>query len=58
MALWIKEQLNRIRGFLTERDADSDIMEAVDFSIEDKERWISPRIEKDLLAGNLRQGET
>ena len=40
MALWIKEQLDRIRGFLTERDADTDMIEAVHFLIQDNERWI------------------
>lgn len=58
MALWIKEQLDRIRDFLTEREADTDMIEAVHFLIEDNERWIAPRIAEDLLAGNLRRGET
>jgi hypothetical protein len=58
MALWIKEQLDRIRGFLTEREADTAMIEAVRFLIEDDERWIAPRIADELLAGNLRRGET
>jgi hypothetical protein len=56
-AMRIREQLNRIRGFLVERDADDEMVDTVNYLIEDHERWISPEIEKDLLAGKLQGGE-
>jgi hypothetical protein len=52
----IREQLNRIRVFLVESDADDEMVDTVDYQIEDNERWISPEIEKDLLAGKLKGG--
>jgi hypothetical protein len=55
-ALRIREQLNRIRVFLLEGDADDEMVDTVDYLIEDNDRWISPEIEKDLLAGKLRGG--
>jgi hypothetical protein len=56
-AMRIREQLNRIRVFLVENDADDEMVDTVDYLIEDNERWISPEIEKDLLAGKLEGGE-
>lgn len=55
-ALRIREQLNRIRIFLLEGDADDEMVNTVDYLIEDNDRWISPEIEKDLLAGKLKGG--
>lgn len=56
-AMRIREQLNRIRVFLVENDADDEMVDTVDYLIEDNERWISPEIEKDLLGGKLEGGE-
>jgi hypothetical protein len=56
-AMRIREQLNRIRVFLVENDADDEMVDTVDYLIEDNERWISPEIEKDLLTGKLERGE-
>jgi hypothetical protein len=55
-AMRIREQLNRIRAFLVESDADDEMVDTVDYLIEDNERWISPEIQKDLLAGKLKGG--
>jgi hypothetical protein len=55
-AMRIREQLNRIRVFLVESEADDEMVDTVDHLIEDNERWISPEIEKDLLAGKLKGG--
>jgi hypothetical protein len=55
-ALRIREQLNRVRVFLLECDADDEMVDTVDYLIEDNDRWISPKIEKDLLAGKLQGG--
>jgi hypothetical protein len=56
-ALWVREQLNRIRVFLSERDADGELVATVDYLIEDNDRWISPEIQEYLLAGKLQGGE-
>jgi hypothetical protein len=56
-AMRIREQLNRIRVFLVEGDADEEMVDTVDYLTEDNERWISPEIEKELLADKLREGE-
>jgi hypothetical protein len=48
--------LNRIRVFLLEGDADDEMVDTVDYLIEDNDRWISPEIEKDLLAGKPQGG--
>jgi hypothetical protein len=56
-AMRIREQLNRIRVFLVERDADDEMVDTVNYLIEDNESWISPEIEKGLLAGKLQGGE-
>jgi hypothetical protein len=40
-----------------EGDADEEMVNTVDYLTEDNERWISPEIEKELLAGKLQEGE-
>jgi len=50
-ALRIREQLSRIRVFLLTGDADDEMVDTVDYLIEDNDRWISPEIEKDLSCG-------
>jgi hypothetical protein len=47
-AMWVREQLKRIRAFLAEGDADEEMVDTVDYLIEDNERWISPESEKEL----------
>jgi hypothetical protein len=54
-AMWVREQLKRIRAFLAEGDADEEMVDTVDYLIEDNERW--PESEKELLAGKLQGGE-
>jgi hypothetical protein len=56
-SLWVEQQLNRIHDFLVERDADSEMLDAVDYLIEDNEQWMDEKIEKDLRAGNLQSGQ-
>ena len=55
-ALGIREQLNRIRVFLLEGDADDEMVDTVNYLIEDNERWINSEIEKELLEGKLQGG--
>ncbi len=55
--LWIEQQLNRIHDFLVERGADSEMLDAVEYLIEEHDSWIDEQIAKDLRAGNLRSGE-
>jgi hypothetical protein len=56
-SLWVDEQLNRIRDFLSERGADSEMLDAVEYLREDNERWIDPKIADDLRTGKLHSGE-
>ncbi len=53
--LWVFEQLNRIQKLLVEHGADDEMLEAVEYLIEDNERWISPEIEARL--GSTRTGK-
>jgi hypothetical protein len=46
--LWIHEQLNRIRGLLVEREADDEMLDAVDYLVEDNKGWINPEIAEAL----------
>jgi hypothetical protein len=43
-SLWLLEQLNRIQKLLEEHGADDDMLDAVEYLIEDNDRWISPEI--------------
>jgi hypothetical protein len=56
-SLWVEQQLNRIRDFLAERGADSEMLDALECLREENERWIDPQIAKDLRAGKLHSGE-
>jgi hypothetical protein len=49
--LWVQQQLNRIHDFLVERGADSEMLDAVDYLIEDNRGWIDDEIAKDLRSG-------
>jgi prolyl oligopeptidase PreP (S9A serine peptidase family) len=54
--LWVEQQMNRIHEFLVERGADSEMLDAVAYLIEENDRWIDPQVAEDLRAGNLRSG--
>lgn len=56
-SLWVGDQLSRIRGFLLEGGADCEMVGAIDYLIEDNDRWIDPQIAEDLRTGKLRPGE-
>ena len=43
-SLWIHEQLNRIRELLVEHGADDEMLDAVDYLVEDNKGWINPEI--------------
>ena len=55
--LWIEHQLCRIRGFLVEHGADEEMLDAIEYLREENDRWIDPKIAKDLRAGKLHAGE-
>ncbi len=54
-SLWIHEQLNRIRELLVEHGADDEMLDAVDYLIEDNKGWINPEIAEAL--GSTGTGE-
>lgn len=56
-SLWVEEQLNRIRNCLVEHGADDEMLDAVDYLLEDNKGWINDQIAGDLRAGKLREGE-
>lgn len=56
-SLWVEEQLKRIRDCLVEHGADDEMLDAVDYLLEDNKGWIDDQIAGDLRAGNLREGE-
>jgi hypothetical protein len=55
ISLWLLEQLNRIQKLLEEHGSDDEMLQAVEYLIEDNERWISPEIA--LHLGSTRTGE-
>jgi hypothetical protein len=55
ISLWLLEQFNRIQKMLVEHEADDEMLEAVDYLIEDNDRWISPEIAMRL--GSERTGK-
>jgi hypothetical protein len=55
-SLWVEQQLNRIRDFLAEHGADEEMLDVVDYLLEDNDFWIDPNIAKDLRSGKLRSG--
>jgi hypothetical protein len=56
--LWLGQQLDRIRGYLSEHGADDDMLIAVDYLLEENDRWLDPQIADDLRAGRLPSGGT
>jgi hypothetical protein len=56
--LWIEQQLNRIHACLSEYGADDDMLKAVDYLLEENDRWLDPQIADDLRAGRLPSGES
>jgi hypothetical protein len=55
--LWVEQQLNRVRDLLAKHGADDEMLDAVDYLMEEDGDWIDDRIAKDLRAGNLRSGQ-
>jgi hypothetical protein len=49
--LWIERQLNRMRRFLSEHGVDDDMLRAVDYLLEENDRWLDLPIAEDLRAG-------
>jgi uncharacterized protein (DUF1786 family) len=47
-SLWIHEQLNRIRELLVEHGADDEMLDAVDYLVDDNKGWINPEIAEAL----------
>jgi hypothetical protein len=54
-SLWIHEQLNRIRELLVEHGADDEMLDAVDYLVDDNKGWINPEIAEAL--GSAGTGE-
>jgi hypothetical protein len=46
--LWIHKQLNRIRKLLVEHGADDEMLDAVDYLVDDNKGWINPEIAEAL----------
>jgi hypothetical protein len=55
--LWVEQQVSRIRDFLVEHGADGEMLDAIEYLREENDRWIDPKIAKDLRAGKLHSGE-
>ena len=53
-SLWLHEQLNRIQKLLVEHGADVEMLDAVEYLIEDNNGWINPEIQMRL--GSPRTG--
>jgi len=53
-SLWLHEQLNRIQKLLVEHGADVEMLDAVEYLIEDNNGWINPEIQMRL--GSTRTG--
>ncbi len=53
-SLWLHEQLNRIQKLLVEDGADVEMLDAVEYLIEDNNGWINPEIQMRL--GSTRTG--
>jgi hypothetical protein len=56
--LWVEQQLSRVRRFLIEQGGDEEMLDVVDFLLEENaETWLDPQIADDLRAGRLPEGE-
>ena len=53
-SLWLHEQLNRMQKLLVEHGADVEMLDAVEYLIEDNNGWINPEIQMRL--GSTRTG--
>jgi len=51
--LWIHGQLNRIRELLVEHGADDEMLDAVDYLVEDNKGWINPEIAAHLGSAGI-----
>lgn len=55
-SLWLHEQLNRIQKLLVEHGADVEMLDAVEYLIEDNNGWINPEIQMRLGSHPDRHG--
>lgn len=55
--LWLHGQLSRIRAVLEGLDSDKEMLDAIDYLIEENERWIDPDIANAVRSGVFRSGE-
>jgi hypothetical protein len=49
--LWVEQQMNRVRDLLVKHGADVEMLDAVDYMMEENSDWIDDRIAEDLRAG-------
>jgi len=54
-SLWVHEQLNRMKMLLVEHGADVEMLDALEYLIEDNKGWINPEIAMRL--GSTSAGE-
>ncbi|HEX3410316.1 MAG TPA: hypothetical protein VHT00_01245 [Stellaceae bacterium] len=55
--LWVEQQLNRVRRFLIEQGGDEEMLDVVDYLLEENKTWLDPQLADDLRAGRLPEGE-
>lgn len=56
-AMWLRNQLRRLRDFVEHHGGDEDMLEAVEYLIEDNEVWISDEVERALETGALSESK-
>jgi hypothetical protein len=57
-AIFVREQLNRIRALLLDVDADKDMIGVIEYMIKENNQWINQEVEKDLLARKVQGRST
>jgi hypothetical protein len=57
-AIFVREQLNRIRALLLDVDADKDMIGVIEYTIKENNQWINQEVEKDLLARKVQGRST
>jgi hypothetical protein len=55
-SLWVEQQLNSIRHFLVQHGADKEMLDVIDYLLEENKDWIDPKIANDLRSGKLHSG--
>jgi len=51
-SLWVRQQLNLIRQLLVQHNADAEMLDVVDYLLEENDRWIDLDIVKRLQVGS------